>query len=224
MRRASARVHRLQGATHGVVAPVFPLFEIFRFFANAGAALRLARGKSRARHELTGDEEPREADGAANGDEDWIHLRARANAFGQSIVSFILGSPRHGRVATERRNDVSAVGTNERNLPRAHACPYLSRRTDDRRAFVRRSRRTLLLDPFTREDATNDGRRTTTHLWAKPTLSERHVESKRVCVLWRVSRDARPVVPRAGTTDAFVCSSPRRGREGVHLGSRIGES
>ena len=208
MRRAPARVQRLQGATHGVVAPVFPLFEIFRFFANAGAALGLARGKSRARHELTGDEEPREADGAANGDEDWIHLRARANAFGQSIVSFILGSPRRGRVATERRNDGTREGRNERNLPRAVPCPYLSRRTDDRRAFVREEpSSSIRLHAETRRRKT----RRTADNDAPPgeANAERttcRIETRfcsRADRRW-VSRDARPVVPRAGTTDAFV--------------------
>ena len=118
---------------------------------------------------------------------------------------------------TERRNE----GRNERTKPSPGRSLSVSLTTNGRSARVR-SRGTLLLDPFTREDATNDGRRTTTHLWAKPTLSERHVESKRVFVLWRVSRDARPVVPRAASRR--VRSSPRRGREGVHLGSRIGES
>ena len=207
-----------------MVAPVFPLFEIFRFFANAGAALRLARGKSRARHELTGDEEPREADGAANGDEDWIHLRARARArlVSRSFHSF----PGHHATDASRRNDGTTdrgkEGTNE-TFPGPTAVRIShDERTIGARSFARNPPPRSVYTP--RRDGGRRDERRTTHLWAKPTLSERHVESKRVFVLWRVSRDARPVVPRAGTTDAFVCSSPRRGREGVHLGSRIGES
>ena len=120
----------------------------------------------------------------------------------------------HSRVTTPRtRRDGttehgSREGRKERTKPSPGRSLSVSLTTNGRSARVR-SRGTLLLDPFTRrdateEDATNGGRRTTTHLWAKPTLGERHVESKRNFVLWRVSRDARPVVPRAGTTDAFV--------------------
>lgn len=193
-----------------MVAPVFPLFEIFRFFANAGAALRLARGKSRARHELTGDEEPREADGAANGDEDWIHLRARARVW--SVDRFIHSFPGHHATDASRRNDGTTdrgkEGTNE-----TFPGPFPVRISHDERTIgarsVVRSRRTLLLDPFTREedateeDATDDD----------APLGEANAErttcriETRFCSLAdrrRVSRDARPVVPRAGTTDAFV--------------------
>ena len=114
--------------------------------------------------------------------------RARKRVW--SVDRFIHSFPGHHAGDASRRNDGSRdrgkEGTNE-----TFPGPTAVRISHDERTIgarsVVRSRRTLLLDPFTREeDATNDGRRTTTHLWAKPTLSERHVESKRVFVLWRI--------------------------------------
>ena len=131
----------------------------------------------------------------------------RARAFGQSIVSFI-----HSRVTTPRtRRDGTTErrieGRNERTKPSPGRSVSVSLTTNGRSARVRsfvREEPSSSIRLHAKKTRRRKTRRTTTHLWAKPTLSERHVESKRVFVLWRVSRDARPVVPRAGTTDAFV--------------------
>ena len=73
-------VHRTQRASHDVIAPLFPLLKVLRQLSNARHALGLGGGEARARDELSRAKERAQTHGAADGDEDGVHLDACARA------------------------------------------------------------------------------------------------------------------------------------------------
>ena len=75
-----AGVHRTQRASHDVIAPLFPLLKVLRQLSNARHALGLGGGEARARDELSRAKERAQTHGAADGDEDGVHLDACARA------------------------------------------------------------------------------------------------------------------------------------------------
>lgn len=82
-----AGVHRTQRASHDVIAPLFPLLKVLRQLSNARHALGLGGGEARARDELSRAKERAQTHGAADGDEDGVHLDARARVVRQSFGS-----------------------------------------------------------------------------------------------------------------------------------------
>ena len=83
-----AGVHRTQRASHDVIAPLFPLLKVLRQLSNARHALGLGGGEARARDELSRAKERAQTHGAADGDEDGVHLDARARR--PSVVRFAI--------------------------------------------------------------------------------------------------------------------------------------
>lgn len=75
-----AGVHRTQRASHDVITPLFPLLKVLRQLSNARHALGLGGGEARARDELSRAKERAQTHGAADGDEDGVHLDACARA------------------------------------------------------------------------------------------------------------------------------------------------
>jgi len=63
-----------------VITPLFPLLKVLRQLSNARHALGLGGGEARARDELSRAKERAQTHGAADGDEDGVHLDARARA------------------------------------------------------------------------------------------------------------------------------------------------